>query len=53
MEAIFLPRHLAGLIILSTGLTGAAYWAILAIGAKREAGRPGHGAASKTKPAPL
>ncbi len=49
MEAVFFPPHLAGLIILFTMLTGAAYWAILAIGAKGEAGRPGHGAASKTK----
>ena len=46
MEAIFFPRHLAGLIILFTVLTGAVYWAILAIGAKGEAG---HGGASKTK----
>ena len=49
MEAIFFPQHLAGLIILFTVLTGAAYWAILAIGATREAGGLGHGAASKTK----
>ncbi len=49
MEAIFFPRHLAGLIILFTVLTGAAYWAILAIGATRGSGGPGHGAASKTK----
>ena len=49
MEAIFFPQHLAGLIILFTVLTGAAYWAILAIGATRGAGRLGHGTASKTK----
>ena len=49
MEAIFFPQHLAGLIILFTVLTGAAYWAILAIGATRGAGGPGHGTASKTK----
>ncbi len=49
MEAIFFPRHLAGLIILFTVLTGAAYWAILAMGATSGAGRPGHGAAWKTK----
>ena len=49
MEANFFPLHLAGLLVLFTVLTGAAYWAILAIGAKGEAGPPGHGAASKTK----
>ncbi len=49
MEAMFFPQHLAVLIILFTVLTGAAYWAILAIGAKRQTGRPGHGAAWKTK----
>ena len=45
----FFRAHLAGLIILLTMLTGAAYWAILAIGITREAGGPGHGTASKTK----
>ncbi|MCZ6531753.1 MAG: hypothetical protein O7A08_02170 [SAR324 cluster bacterium] len=49
MEAVFFPRHLAGLIILFTVLTGAAYWAILAMGVKGEAGGPGHGVAMKTK----
>ena len=49
MEAEFFPQHLAALITLFTVLTGAAYWAILAIGATRAAGGPGHGAAPKTK----
>ena len=49
MEAEFFPEHLAALITLFTVLTGAAYWAILAIGATRGAGGLGHGAAPKTK----
>jgi hypothetical protein len=49
MEAVFFPQHLAGLIILFTVLTGAAYWAILAIGATKGAGGPGRGTASKSK----
>lgn len=49
MEAVFFPQHLAGLLVLFTVLTGAAYWAILAIGANRGTGKAGHGAASKTK----
>ena len=49
MDTEFFPQHLAGLLILFTVLTGAVYWAILAIGVKREAGRPGHGAAWKAK----
>ena len=49
MEPEFFPQHLAALITLFTALTGAAYWAILAIGATRGAGGPGHGVAPKTK----
>ena len=49
MEAIFFPRHLAGLIVLFTVLISAAYWAILAIGTTRGASGPGYGAAWKTK----